>query len=304
MKKRNLIAFAAVLVLLCNYLGVSQTGAWFVSGGSFSDNSYQAAQVMYLPALQTEAIYPEGVPRYGRLLIGTPEGAQLEDVVYLVPGQSLIDSEGSAPAYLSLENFSNVNTQVQVRIEINFDNQMYDDTGNVINTDSIVAQENFFWRQDSGNADVYYYGVEHTVADTRMFMPLLRVDFANRSSNTQTPADYDYGSNEAGVYEWVYQGTSAAWDLKRGGDSTIAPVTEGHTQFYNVIDEIILVAQASTDVQQQELFDDFFSGHYAGHEIMIRIHYYAKQTAAEWTLFSSEAIETELAYSRTNRAVN
>lgn len=327
MKKRNIIAFCVALVLVCNFLGVSQSGAWFVSGGSFSDNSYHTAQVVYLPALQTEEIYNAGIPKYGRLLAGsstsTDDGGT-DNIVYLVPGESMISSgvisgetQAQYPPVLSLENFSTVPTNVQVRIDVDFDNQNYDADGTPIEgegaSDPVTAEGMFLWKQID-MTDTYEYGVNYPAEGSGSaaptFMPLLRVTFAKViGATTVFPKIGEYSSNRTSDYSWAFQEKNAAttydgWNLTlSGAHPTIIPqLASGTQQFYNVITDFEVVANVAEGAtpEAQAAFDTFFSEHYAGHKIKIHVKYYAKQIAesAGWELFNETEISTQLQKSR------
>lgn len=313
MKKRNLIAFSVILVLLCNFLGVSKSGAWFVSGGSLGDGNYQTAQVVYLPALQSEAIYEAGVPFYGRLIGGSVPATEDSpaQTVYLIPGESLIDTaQGANPSILSMENFSTVPTNVRVRIQLTLDPDVLDESGNVTSTDDFIANGVFVWKQ-VGNTSLYQYGMDYAYTDAfsvlqTLFMPLLEVNFASAVTvgDTVVPdAHIGTGGNMAQAYHWSFSQDASAWMLRFGtgqGSLDIPADTAESFQFMNVITSFQIASDITDGTDEEKsLFNEFFSNHYANHNIKIQILYEAKQAAEmQWNQFSADHME--LVASRTD----
>lgn len=308
MKKRRLIVFLMALVLLLNFLGIASSGAWFISGGAFGENSYQSASIKFLPALEHESIYEAGIPRFGRLLKGTPKMADDSGAldptktVYISPGFSIIDTgtaENKYPTVLSLENFSTVITNVRVGIDVTFNTISSDG-----NDDPIFTGTTFKWqeRTDTPEKDDYWYGMDYSKDGMTTFMPLLEAKFANTTKNGTVFPD---GTTQQGNYTWSMApatppteppttNTLASWDLTLAGNITaILPPTQGSTQFYNCITDFKIASDVGDPALQND-FNLFFSEHFAGHTITIEIRYYAKQELnQQWNLFDEKVFTTD-----------
>lgn len=300
MKKSKKLYLVISLLLVCitvNIIGVSQTMAWFVSGGIIGTGDYSTAKVQYLPTLEPDS---DQKGKYGSLI----DGSTKDKIVFLIPGDTIIEKFGeNTDGYLSLENFSTVPSEVRVCIECNFINTD-ETTGTAV--DVLDPMTGFEWRSMGG--DVYQYGKKHTTGEGQeIFMGLFEAKFANKQvKDTMYPgyvAPVD-DATDTTQYGWVLKTNSDTypadkvdftncWDLKLGNGTIIPPAKTADDQLgraYNVITDMKIVGENLTD---QGLFDTYFSNNYAGKRIRISVKYYAKQTMGmEWNLFGEELLTT------------
>lgn len=300
MRKSKKLYVMIALLLVCitvNIVGVNQTMAWFVSGGLLGTGEYSTAKVQYLPTLEPTA---DEKSKYGSLIKGSSD----DSITFLIPGDPIIEKFGQNSGYLSLENFSTVESEVRVCIECNFINTIPGTTEGTT-VDELDKMTDFVWKS-MGN-DVYQFGKNYTTdTGTSIFMGLLEVTFVKKMVK-----DTDYpgyvkpagDENDPTPYNWVFQkGTYPAdkvdftncWNLKLNGNTIIppSPYTDNDQQgrAYNVITDIKIVGE---NQDHQTLFDQYFSNNYAGKRLQIAVKYYAKQTMGmEWSLFGKELLTT------------
>lgn len=281
MKKRYIISFLLVICIICNLFGVQLTRAWFVAGGTVGYGEYETAKVQYLPELEPDDAQ-KGV--YGAFI----DTSTAETAVYLVPGDEIVkpfhNADGtSSEGKLSIENFSTVDTNVRVNVDVVFQ----DENGN-------AADMSLFSWQQTGDS-TYEYGIDVDVNGTSVHMGLLQVVFSAATASTTVAPGYIPPAGDATPYRWLFRQEETpagsdrisfenTWELTLGGGSDIPAVQKDRRRMYNVIDSVKIVG---THPIYQEEFNTYFSNNYAGKKIVLTISYYAKQLMGmEWNMFT------------------
>lgn len=293
MKKRSIIAFAIMLSLICNFLGVGTTGAWFVSGGTLGTGDFKTAKVLYLPTVTPTA---EEKSIYGELI----DGSVGDNFTFLIPGYEIIKQPELNPNMcLSFENFSTVVTNVRVRINLEFLEH---------------PVEGMVWQKVLNSDNTYQYGKltnilnsDGTVIESNVFMGLIEVNFANTTiGNTIIPNAATDNASPFSATAYHFEKISDAplnenqisfadaWELKVNNSSDVPPLGADR-QFFNVITSVKIVGDA-LDPKYQNEFNSFFSDNYAGKTIKLSIDYYAKQSGEfmPWNEFTKTVFEAKI----------
>ena len=273
MKKRRIIWFALTLFVLCNYLGIGLSGAWFVAGGTLGTADYETAKVVYLPSLEPTTAQQLA---YGSLIYS--DSSVVEDAVNIVPGDELIvdaDEDPETQDLLKLENFSTTETSVRVKLDV-----------------ELEETPGLIW-QRVGSTNRYQYGMVadlmsldgETVLEADAFLGLLEVEFCSDT------CIWEYGTSSEVLTDPLVSFPSY-WELKLSGGDTVPRLTAGTPQVYNVMKSVKLVAvYGSGDAEKQAAFDKFYTETYTGKTLALSFKYYAKQKMyMAWNLFSSQDI--------------